>query len=61
MNYVKCPLESGNISGGFRVIIGNGELDNWWRVNDATISLAKPACASSNWLLSDAEIVAFCT
>lgn len=61
MNHVKCPLESGNISGRFRIVIGDGELDYWWRVNDTAIPLAKPACASSNWLLSHAEIVAFCT
>lgn len=60
MNHVKRPLETGNVGGRFRFVIGNGELDYWWRVNDTAISLAKPACASSNWLLSDAKIVAFC-
>ncbi len=59
MNDVERVLQQRNIGGRVRIKVSEGELDDSWRIDDTTVSLAESAGTSGFRLLANLEDVAF--
>lgn len=61
VNHIEWPPQFRHVGRRTGIKVAQGELNDWRRIDDATISLAEATRPRGNGLLTDIQIIAVCT